>query len=79
MLSDSIDSLYAELRCLQMKEALPGAAKRAEEIFLQLRKLQEEEAVRFQRKFESRLHLEPGTGWQALENAKRLLEDASST
>lgn len=73
--SSEIDQLYAELRQLFAQEESREATEKIQARLEELRTLQEEEADWLQRRFESRLHLKPGTGWKALENARRLLED----
>lgn len=70
--SSEIDHLYGELHQLLEQDENPEVS---EERLESLRALQEEEADWLQRNFESRLHLKPGAGWKALENARRLLED----
>jgi hypothetical protein len=68
-----IEGLYAEIRDLAacaIRE--PGLKSKVDPLKARLRALQEEEADEIEQRFDARLHLKPGSGWQALELAKRL-------
>ncbi len=76
-----IDALYARIRQLMR----PGPTSTASRELIrdrveELRRLQQLEAQAMRRRFESRLSCPPGTGLEALDNARRLLgEDADPT
>lgn len=70
----AIDALYAELRQL-MSRPEPGADSEIEQRLAQLRALQREEAAAMRQRYEARTHLKPGTGWQALSQARKLLSE----
>ena len=71
-----IDALYAEVRQLMKRDrAEPAARKLVHDRVGELRKLQRLEAEAMRRRFESRRSFPPGTGLEALENARRLLGD----
>ncbi len=76
-----IDTLYAEVQVLMTQtedesSARPVIRERLDE----LRELQQAEADAMRRRFEARLFLPPGEGYEGLRNARRLLaEDADPT
>jgi DNA-binding MarR family transcriptional regulator len=70
-----IGALYSRIRELlarSMEE--PALKSEIEPLVRRLRTLQDQEADELERRFKARLHLQPGTGWQALERAEKLLE-----
>jgi len=72
---DRIDSLYTELRALMVRlPEEPDLEDEVEHRFAELRQLQQEEAAAMRKRFESRLHLPPGAGWAALQEARRQLK-----
>lgn len=71
-----INGLYVELRQLIARSAgNPSLSPEIQRRLTQLRALQREEAQRIRRSLDSGLHLKPGTGYQALEEARRLLAE----
>jgi hypothetical protein len=46
-----------------------------EQRLARLRALQQEEAAAMRRRYEARSRLKPGTGWQALSEARKLLSE----
>ncbi|HEX3129627.1 MAG TPA: hypothetical protein VH394_19980 [Thermoanaerobaculia bacterium] len=70
----TIDRLYAELHRLT-SQPVPGADSEIEQRLARLRALQEEEAAAMRQRYEASSPLKPGTGWQALNEARRLLSE----
>ncbi len=70
----AIDAIYAELHRL-MSSPAPGSEPEIEQKLARLRALQQEEAATMRRRYESRAHLKPGMGWQALSQARALLSE----
>jgi hypothetical protein len=69
----TIDRLYAELR--QLMSHPEGSELEIEQRLAHLRTLQQEEAAAMRQRYEDRSHLKPGTGWQALSQARKLLSE----
>jgi hypothetical protein len=69
--AEEISSLYRELRQLEAESSGPSA--RMEKKLSRLRELQSEEAAEMRQRFEASLHLPPGDGRSALQEARRLL------
>lgn len=70
-----IGQLYSEIRELVVEgPSHPEVLEEIEEKRVQLRELQRIEAEEMQRRAEARRHLSPGSGLQALEQARNLLE-----
>lgn len=73
---DLIDDLYIELRRLNERSAVDSSVNsEIQNRLAQLRALQAEEAQKIRRHLDASLHLKPGTGYQALEEARRLLAE----
>jgi hypothetical protein len=73
---DPINELYIELRRLNERSAVdPSVNPEIQNRLAQLRALQEEEAQKIRRRLDASLHLKPGTGYQALEEARKLLAE----
>jgi hypothetical protein len=73
---DAIDELYTELRQLWARSITdPSANPEIQSCFARLRALQEEEAEAIQKSLDESLHLKPGSGYRALEEARKLLAE----
>lgn len=73
---DLMNKLYAELRQLTASSAVdPSENPEIQSRYTRLRALQEEEAEAIQKSLDESLHLKPGSGYQALEEARRLLAE----
>lgn len=70
----AIDRLYAELRQL-MSRSESSADSETEQKLALLRTLQREEAAAMRERYIARSPLKPGAGWQALDEARRLLSE----
>jgi dsDNA-specific endonuclease/ATPase MutS2 len=78
--SDAIDALYSELRQLLATSIVdPSENPEIKSRFAQLRALQSEEAEAMRKRLDERLHLKPGAGYQALEEARRLLAEHANS
>ncbi len=75
-----IDALYGEIRQLMNPgQTSPASRELVRDRVEELRRLQRLEGEAMRRRFESRLSFPPGTGLEALENARRLLGDDADT
>jgi hypothetical protein len=70
----AIDRLYAELRQL-MSRPESSADSEIEQKLALLRALQQEEAAAMRERYIARSPLKPGAGWQALNEARKLLSE----
>ena len=76
-LDDQITNLYSELEELMARvDEDQRLTEVIEDRFTELRELQLEEAKAMRKRFEARFHLKPGSGWEALRQAKRLVHEA---
>lgn len=72
--SRAISELYAELHGLMAhRNADAHVEERIRERFVELRRLQEEEAGEIRQRFETNAALKPGEGWKVLREARELL------
>jgi len=73
---DAIGELYVELRRLIARSADdPSLNPEVQSRLARLRALQREEAEKIRRSLDEGLSLKPGTGYQALDEARRLLAE----
>jgi hypothetical protein len=73
---DAINELYVELRQLISRSAGDSSLNpEVQRRLAQLRALQREEAEKIRRSLDEGLHLKPGSGYQALDEARRLLAE----
>jgi hypothetical protein len=70
----SIEGLYAEL-CQLMSRPETDVDLEIEQRLERLRTLQQKEAAVMRQRYEARSRLKPGTGWQALSEARKLLSE----
>jgi len=74
--ADAIAELYVELSQIMARSAGdPSVNPEVQSRLARLRALQGEEAERIRRRLDEGLYLQPGTGYQALEEARRLLAE----
>jgi hypothetical protein len=70
----AIDRLYAELRQLMSRPGSSADSEIEQKLAL-LRTLQQKEAAAMRERYIARSPLKPGAGWQALDEARRLLSE----